>query len=721
MSQPRSTVGSKFCLAVFHDAIWLIVIAGLISLQPVAIVQAQSPAQPQQFREAVTLELDSTIERRFETVRQHVAAEQWDDALRFLSDIREQFGSQLVKIDEGRYVSVKQHCTESLRQLPPAGLAAYRESVDAEAARWFESAKSSRDVQQMRRVVTQTPLSRYESQALSLLAEWEWQRGRPAAAWHYWHQLTLDANPIGEVPSQPELFARLQLCDLALHLDRGLTSGQNPSSTTKKPPPLTPEQLSARGMLAGEHGSLSEIVARQTEDQRWQQPFVTAGNDHLSFAGTPNRTHIAPPVEQIRKSSWFKTFTADRLSRIVDDRIHPAFALQNEPNVFPVSRGDLLFFNDPSNIYAIRLADGEPAWSPDGVIFRMNAVAPRYPISGPTGYSMSIDTSGRLFARMGSPVTVRSARELTALRSEIVCLDIATGEGRELWRVDDSTLGVNTAFDGAPVCDGDRVYTVATQSGGRTELFVLCFDATTGTQLWRQPVCTVLRQVSTNANEVSHSLLTVSADHLVFSTNQGAIAALDKDNGTINWVTTYDSDAAGPSPPNPAIIHANTAYAAPSDSDRVLAIDLWSGATVWSQVVPDRIRHLIGIAGGRLFASGRSLWSINALTGTVIWGTPTYDPQSFGFGRAILAGDKIYWPKRSAIEIRSQRTGRMVNRPVNLRAMGISGGNLLGIQGRLLVSGSGSLSLLGNGQARSEHHTGENTQPTPVVFEKWWH
>ena len=686
-------------LVIFHCVHWSIVLMGLLPLNAQTVKPSR---QKSEFREAVALDVDSTIDRRFETVRQHLAAEQWDDALRFLGDIRDQFGSQLLKIDVGRYVSVDRHCNDLLRQLPAAGLAIYRQQADPRAARWFESARQSQNINQMRRVLTEAPQSRYEREGLSLLAEWEWQRGRPAVARHYWQRLVDRTNTMGEVLPQAELLARIQLCDLAL--------GRMP--TLEQRQQLKMQLATTKASLTGVEGTLSEIIADQNRDGRWQRTKVAS--EHVSFAGASSRTSVAAKVDSIRTVQWQKSFTPDRLGRIQDDRLHPSFGLQVQPNVFPITRNGLVFFNDPRNVYAIRIEDGEPAWSTNGVILRTSAIALRYPISGSTAYSMSIDDSGRLLARMGSPVTVPSERELTALRSEIVCLDIAHSEGRELWRVDDAKLndpklGKTTVFDGAPVSDDDRVYSVVSQSGSRTELFVFCFDADTGTQLWRQRVCTVLRQVSANSNEVSHSLLSVSDDHLIFSTNQGAVAALNKETGVLEWVVTYDSSADVPSTANPAIIHANHAYVAPSDSKRVLAIDLWSGEVVWSQTLPDKIRHLLGVASGRLFASGRSLWSLDAMTGRLVWGTPAYDPEHFGFGRGILAGTEIYWPKRRAIEVRSQETGRMVRPTVDLAMMGIRGGNLLTIRGSLLISGSGSLSLIGA------------TRTTPVMFEKWWH
>jgi outer membrane protein assembly factor BamB len=663
-------------------------------LQSVGVF-AQSSAR---FREAVALDLDSTIDRRLETVQQHVAEQQWDDAVRFLLEVRTKFGSQLVKVGEGWYVSVDRHCANLIRQLPPAGLAAYRDRVDTQARQWFESAKASHNLPLMRRVVTETPLSRYEAEALSMLGDWEWQRGRPAAAEHYWQQL-LSLPAADEVPDKPRIVAKLLISKLALgQVESGLETDKVMRQLTE-----------TTGSIAGETGALADIVRHQTEIEAWQQlPF---SSETVSFAGDSDRTAIASPPESVRAIEWFQSFRPERLHRTPGPQLHPAFVMNSTPGVFPVTWSDLLFINDLSRIYAVKIETGQPAWSKDGVIFQLDAVAPRFPIMGTSAYSMTIDDVGRLFARMGSPVTVRSVRELTALRTEVVCLDIANGEGRELWRVNDSVLGPNMAFEGSPASDGERVYVAATQSGVRMDLFVVCLDAATGSLLWKQRVCTVLRQVDAGSNEVSHALLTVSDDHLVYSTNQGAVAALDKQYGTFDWVATYDSTAQGPPGVNPAIIQANRTYVAPSDSNQLMALDVWSGEVVWTKRLPDRIQHLLGIARNRLVASGRSLWALDTQSGRVFWGTPAYDPQNFGFGRGILAGPNVYWPKRTAIEVRSLETGRMVRPPINLRSMGITGGNLFATQQRLLISTNWGLGLFGKGIS---------TQLSPSIRNSWY-
>jgi hypothetical protein len=108
--------------------------------------------------------------------------------------------------------------------------------------------------------------------------------------------------------------------------------------------------------------------------------------------------------------------------------------------------------------------------------------------------------------------------------------------------------------------------------------------------------------------------------------------------------------------------------------------------------------HLLGVAGGNLWASGDKLWWINVATGKRNWWPEGPEPKSFG--RGALVGDKVYWPTAEQILVFDQRTGDQARQPIQLSARGapvqepLHGGNLLVAGGYLFVVTSDKLFAL---------------------------
>ncbi len=78
-------------------------------------------------------------------------------------------------------------------------------------------------------------------------------------------------------------------------------------------------------------------------------------------------------------------------------------------------------------------------------------------------------------------------------------------------------------------------------------------------------------------------------------------------------------------------------------------------------------------------------------TGALVraWPDGAQTPQ--GYGRGLLAGDKIYWPTRTEIHILDQETGARADAPIKLQSFQASGGNLALGDGFLVVAGPDSM------------------------------
>jgi hypothetical protein len=98
----------------------------------------------------------------------------------------------------------------------------------------------------------------------------------------------------------------------------------------------------------------------------------------------------------------------------------------------------------------------------------------------------------------------------------------------------------------------------------------------------------------------------------------------------------------------------------------------------------------LGVGGGNLLASGDHLWWIDVAGGKVVSRWP--DSTPLGFGKGVLAGDKVYFPTRENIHVFDQHQPRGQSVPVERQRIslstnrGVTGGNMVVAHGLLLIA-----------------------------------
>ena len=110
-------------------------------------------------------------------------------------------------------------------------------------------------------------------------------------------------------------------------------------------------------------------------------------------------------------------------------------------------------------------------------------------------------------------------------------------------------------------------------------------------------------------------------------------------------------------------------------------------------------RHLAGVGNGHLIASGDYLYWLDVQSGKLKYQFPAARsslagyaaPEPRGYGRPVLAGDQVCWPTCRSIYFFEQDSNRQIRQPMNLSAMGITGGNLVIHDGTLLIAGADQL------------------------------
>jgi outer membrane protein assembly factor BamB len=716
----------------------LFVVSGITPLAQGQVAQKPDKSKPyndgrgasskRPFRENSTLPMDSSLRKRFDTVKDLLADERWTEAIGILQEIAQTDRKSLVLVKEGvaggvaSSVNVATRCNVLLSRISAQGREAYRQKVDVQAKRWYENWQRSRDESELLRIVRQTFLSSSGDDALLALGELAWDRGDFSAARLWWEQLVPlpeDANP-ADYPTvlrypdskiaQAGIQARIVACSI---LERETVRATDELRQFRE---RFPE---ATGRIGGHEGRLDELLQQILDESAgWTATKPTA--EVATFGLSPERFRRIPESVDTGALRWVRPLMPNTLPHQVD-----GLPFQNEPlGYFPVVYDNFVIVNDSESIRAWNILTGEPAWQSErkepAVIYPSVGEEPAAPPDkicvGVPFYTMTI-ADGRLYARMGSPVTCTATTELRReLASDLVCLDL-TQEGKLLWKLpahelirDDSSW----RYEGTPVIVAGRAYVALARRHPQLELMVICLDASDGRLLWQRPVGAFRTSVDDNFNRVSHLLLTAGGGRIFLSTDAGAIVALDAQDGRLEWGVTYETRSdespaalsdSGRKGLLPGLFHEGLLFVAPNDADSAFCIEVDSGRIRWqfsylqktARETSDQYRrerqwrYLLGVApggsAGRLIVSGSSLWAIDIETGLVEW-----QRNKSAFGRGLIAGDQILVPRRESIEIFDLVTGRPDRKiPLKTPEAPQLGGNLTLAGGMLLVAQSNRL------------------------------
>jgi outer membrane protein assembly factor BamB len=635
----------------------------------------------------------------------HVRGKQWADAIQIYQKVIEQFGDRVAALkaeelgaapssDSVLYVDDRWYCHRAIAKLPPEARAIYRKRVDGMAERWFHQGQSQRDLTSLRRVVDQAFCSSWGDDALELLGDLAFQDGRFGEAKAAYGRIVADHPDDSFALVHPDpsvdlarVAAKKLLCRAA--------GGDDP------PGPADLNELRTRypgaaGDLAGRTGLYVDIVIQALQADQLG-PSREPDNRWPTFAGSTQRTKIVGAPIDVGSMQW--RVDLEKVSVAQVPSYNPRSFMGGSPvptaserllAFHPIVLGDQVIVCDGWRVLAYNLndrpAEGEnsgpklvipvwkyPAEDDDKVPHARNSSLgiPRYTLTA---------FGNRIYARMAS----HSAASVVGsggrfAENSIVALDWST-QGKLLWELRSSKLTLpkkpadklgnrTVSFEGTPVADERNVYVAVTdrRMDAKTETYVACFDADSGNLRWIRYVGAGSpegepnnfgfmggMQPSTLApGDFNHRLLSLDGSTLYYQTNLGALAALDAATGSTLWVATYPRQDlrqlgnAFERDLNPAVIHDGRVFIAPGDSDAVFAFDSASGRLLWkSDRIADDIKlsHLLGVAKGHLVATGNRVVLFDVKTGKLHSAWPDSGKALDGFGRGLLAGDKIYWP-----------------------------------------------------------------------------
>jgi outer membrane protein assembly factor BamB len=725
--------------AVFRSVRLLIALVLMACALPVAVCRGQAGN-----RTATKFypDFSDSADTQLRNATGHVRDKQWAEAIKIYQKVIQEFGDKVAKLpkddpagdpsgDSVLFVDVRQFCQRQIAGLPAEARELYRARVDVQAERWYRRGAADRDRTLLRKVVDQAFCSSWGDDAIDLLGDLAFQDGRFEEALAAYRHVVPDrpGDGAGLVHPDPsvdlaQVAAKKLLCRAAL--------GDTPPGAADLAA-FAKGYPGAKGKLAGRDGPYLATLTEALKNDRLSPAALPDGR-WPTFAGSPTRTRVVPGPVDVGSLQW--RVELEQVTPGQNPRFGRGIALPVAPPrpdrllaYHPIVLGDQVIVCDDNQILAYNLNDRpegpagtsagsiKVAWKHDedqgsGVpqAARLGVGVPRYTL---TAYG------DRIYARMGMTTAPFMGRMGTGgSQSYLVAVDRST-DGKLLWKKLASDVPTSkkpgeansrsVGFEGTPVADARSVYVALTDRREQTATHVACLDADNGAVRWVR----YLGAASSDADNMvgmgmgmgmagglpshdfGHRLLTLDGPTVYYQTNLGAVIALEADGGSIRWVATYprqdrfggtghDRDL------NPAIVHDGLVIVAPDDAAAIFAFDASSGRLVWkSDPIPDEVRlgHLLGVAKGRLVATGDRVLLFDVKNGKVVHSWPDSGRGYEGYGRGLLAGDKIYWPTRNEIHVLDQTTALRTEPPIKLQeTFQESGGNLAVGDGYLIVA-----------------------------------
>lgn len=689
---------------------------------------------------------------RLEQARALAAAKNWDEAVDIYRELAAESTDRVVAINGGRYVCLGTYCQMQLAKLPPDGLAAYRRRVDSMAEKWYREGLASRDEQKLRRVATEFFCSSWGDDALLALGELALDRADYAGARRVWEQM----KPLLRDPNGRSPWRALHGLDLKTNwgeIDRRWNERTSPPTWLAYPDsPHDSAQIRAWLILvsirAGEFDRAAfelEVFRRwhpQAEGRLGGQKVVfsttlekllaiardwkpdPAPTDWPTFAGSQSRNATAAPFGPTLLPLWDRPveLVPPPFARRLVRTVRSGAPIQNPREAgrplscFPLVHGEQVLFADSDGVHAVELANGKPAITADGVIYRNESAEPerqvgQFPLVAEAGVSfgvprLTLNAIGEIvFARVGTLPTSRSELRARSSGDRLIGLDLQR-EGLFTFHAkpDDATW----AFDGTPVGNGEHLFVAMRHNGATAQAAVACFDVSLGKQLWCTPIAAADTPAGNLGDEITHNLLTLVGDRIYFNTNLGVIVAVDAHDGNVCWLYKYHRWVGKPfSPggtmppfferdPSPCVYADGVVFAAPADAPTILALDADTGVLLWSCDQLADALHLLGVAKQHLIVSGNRLSSLDRFSGKIKWIWPESQTAGIrGMGRGLVAGNEVFWPTRTEIYAVDVETGARTRSPISLSPVGNGGANLSAVEGRLLIAGYDKLMAYG--------------------------
>ena len=432
---------------------------------------------------------------------------QYREALKVYQQVIEKYPLSLYRVSEqGIFVPVGQYCQRRILLFPPSDLAFYRTLHDAAAKEAFENARRQYSMLGLADVAEKMLATSYGARAMLELGNAALDAGHYLAALEHFTTVR-DAFPDPELRTA-DLALKIVLCEKMLGNDK--TAAATP---TKAKSQISPEQIK----------QLDEIVSTS----KAEKPPFHSQISSASATATDDYTLQPPSTDPLalKDPVWRSPLSGSRLDFLVTSE--------------PVVSRDSVIYRHKNIVYCRSILNGEPRWIND--------------MGGRANWQ---DWSERQYPR--EDVLVQDGLVFTAINKSgpsLVALDEVTGQMK--WAFgpmvasteDEARMRFESAPAGGPrtVFAGYVLDNIEGQTHTDSEYGVIAFDSRTGRQLWRTPLCRLAPgkfaagYAETRRNRI-RSFTSPPLYHqgtIYYTTNAGAVAAIDSLSGRVKWLMRY--------------------------------------------------------------------------------------------------------------------------------------------------------------------------------------
>ncbi|MFH1551247.1 MAG: PQQ-binding-like beta-propeller repeat protein [Planctomycetota bacterium] len=470
-------------------------------------------------------------------------------------------------------------------------------------------------------------------------------------------------------------------------------------------------QLSAKVLWRGSEVSVAEVIDTLRKSAA-QMPAAASYNPLFPDYAGPGVNHSAP--EKMSYSSIIPAGEAlgSPVAKSAEDR--------HFIDSYPTAADGLLYLRTRGSLYAARLSNpGKPLWRKNLEDDEKQPVGEVW--TGEDG------TMRRIFpaiAVRGKVYTLAPAGQATTLGAEryrllqLVCLDAASG--RILWQrggVRGEGLIDRCYFAGAPAVAGKSVFAVAIlpDPGIGESYYLVRLDSATGAAEYAVRISTTVP--AKTADVKTGSLYPpappyVKGGIVYVATNAGVVGAFDALFGKPLWITRYDQtnsviarsyenrferamSRATSFAYGPMFEENGRLFAAPAESDRLIALESKSGRLLWSlDNSARRYACMLGVRNGALLLSGDKCAAFDCATGKRLWKSEP-DVPSFQ-GKGFIAGENLLIPTRESMLYFCVKSGRLEKTLALSDLVGNGLRDVAPYSGTLLHAGSRTVAVSNN-------------------------
>ncbi|MFA5794356.1 MAG: PQQ-binding-like beta-propeller repeat protein [Candidatus Brocadiia bacterium] len=634
-------------------------------------------------------------------------AANWVQAAVLYQKALEQYGDYVVpaetKDSAGLYRGARYAALQGLRDMPSAGRKAYQSMFDQPARTLFQAAQSAgpNGIKQLAEITERYLFSSSGPRALAILSADCLEQSDITGAEHYLDQAVwlYGQGPYPDaLRSNMELLAKLK-APVAQSESAGNdwpaycgNSGRNLPARGKLPlaqmPPLAgvfPDNTDPGRLLppAPNPNVYNPYYRPQNYDPNAYLPYFPVVKRERIFLATGSAVYafgIPKPPQPVSPAA---TAAAG-----LPNRLNPLPALWK----FEIPRDDAVRFFFENRVICTAAAAGDRVYAPM--------------ITAYAGHETQLG-----FLDVKFPFPNRT----------LFCFNATNG--KIIWS---SEKLAKVSFSVAPAVENDSLYAGGVKAPQQTDLpehYVYCLDAATGALKWQTFIASGMLETNLFNNpsrEPVSSPVTIAGDTVYYCANIGVVAALDKYNGAVKWISYYQQYNIPPvrqdyTPVqlplnwinNPVLSHNGCVYAAPIDSPYLLCLSEADGRPLWRWDGEEigGTRYILGARENQLVISGSSA---AASLNVEKQGKPEWVIANHPFrGKGLIADGLVYLPTLNGLLEVGLKNGTILNLAQWSNPQEC--GNLVLTPGLCLSASAGRLSAYLPGQAALPM-----TAPVPV-------